>query len=70
MDYGRNQAFYSMSTKGKRFFLRWGVKQPKREVDVHSQSGAKVKKEGSYRPTSSHRESLQGVEVHLYLQFS
>jgi hypothetical protein len=46
------------------------VNRPELEVDAHSPSGVKVKKEGSYMPTSSHRESLQGVKGHLYLQFS
>ena len=49
-----------------RVFLTWGggggFKRPEREVDLHSPSCAKVTNEGSYRPTSSHRESLQGLD--------
>ena len=44
--------------------MTWGrgVKRPERDVDVYSPSGAKVKNEGRYRPTSSHHEGLQGVD--------
>jgi hypothetical protein len=53
-----------VSTKGKGFFDVGGgrVERPEREADVYSPSSAKVKHDGSYRPTFSHREGLQVVD--------